>query len=150
MANVSNWKGSERKAARLFPGGVRRPRVGGTYALLADDVCWGAEKLLSHRRPPRIVKRCLNVSAGIGGVYIDCKKKAKSALFKEFIEVEKKYLRRKIDRLVLVTHRKGDHRQLVTVDDQFFGDLIRAWCAKYGLFSHEMMNEGVDKLLRST
>ena len=44
MANKSGWKDSERKAAKLFPGGKRRTRVGGgTYAEVADDVIWGPE-----------------------------------------------------------------------------------------------------------
>lgn len=136
----SNWKGTERMAAALFPGGKRRPRVGGTYALTADDVVWGPECLIHH--PPRVVKQFLHdgtdFTRSYPPVYIDAKKKKVSALVTEFDEVEAKYVRPKAcGRLVLVTHKKGQKRVLVTVADEFFKELIESWCRERGLVSRE-------------
>lgn len=137
--NTSNWKGSEVKAAKLFPGGRRRARVGGTYALVADDVIWGPERLLNGN-PPRVVK------AALGGKYSSCyievKKRSSCAVTTMFKTTEKKYRVGDDNRLVMVIHPKYDKRQYVMVADEFFAELIRAWCHACGLCVGEMQNEG--------
>lgn len=167
MANKSNWKSSEKKAAELFPGGIRRPRVGGTYAKIADDVIWGPELERTERvqikvkvkvrdpktgrkkstgktrkmmiTQPRVIKRgfCEEISP----IYIESKKRNKSETVRFFRESEKKYFQNTGDRLVLVQHVLGEHRQFATVDGDFFKELIRAWCMERNLFTEEINKE---------
>ena len=121
MANKSNWKGSEAKAALLFPGARRRTRVGGgTYALLADDIVWGPEVMATDGKS--ISK--MPMFPGAKPIYIDVKKRARIALVTEFKKAEKKYK----GCLILIAHKKNDSRQFVLVDDEFFSELIAAWC----------------------
>jgi hypothetical protein len=137
--NKSNWKGSEKKAARLFPGGTRRLRVGmGSYASVADDVVWGPEKILAHS----VEKLDLRGSEfSDPPVYIEVKKREKIEAVKLLKEAEAKYRRKSADRLVLVLHVKNDPRQFVLVPDEFFAAMLRSWCHERGHFLEEMGNE---------
>lgn len=136
MANKSNWKGTEKLAARLFPGGRRRTRVGGgSYAILADDVIWGLECDAENGRI-----RKLPIIDG-RAIYIDCKKKSVSGLVSEFKSILSKYRTSVRDRLILITHRKNEKQMLVTVDQDFFHELIRSWCRERDLFMQEIDSE---------
>lgn len=125
----SNWKGSERKAALLFPGGKRRLRVGAFSNLVsADDIKlhWCVEKKLGNQ-----IVKIPRVSAK-PGVYVDVKKKGKSSVVSEFKAMEAKYCKTKYKgRMLLITHLKGDNRQFVTMADEFFQEMFEAWYLKH-------------------
>ena len=133
MANKSNWKGSESKAAQLFPGAKRRLRTMGDWGIVADDVVWGPEHMeytqptTTTAKETRVVKEW--------GVYIEVKKRSKSFLTNLFYEMKEKYARLKGNALVLVVHLKGNRQQLVIVEGDFFKELIEAWAAKKKLRS---------------
>lgn len=147
MANKSNWKGTESKAAALFPGGKRRHRVGlGDYYLIADDIVWGHEHIESEKIPGkngkrawtqrRVVKNRLQQTGGEAEyppVYIDAKKKTKTFLHTEFTRILDKYTRGGEGRLVIVRQKFNDKLILVTVDGDFFEELIEAWCVQKGV-----------------
>lgn len=142
MADKSGWKHSERMAAGLFPGGRRRIRTGGggDYALRADDVIWGPEGFQDSRagRPSRIVKLA---QGKVPAIYIEVKKKGVSAHAKEFFDEEKNYRRSPREHLVYILHLKGRKRQLVTVSDAFFKELLACWCERKGILNEKGVRE---------
>jgi hypothetical protein len=146
--NTSNWKGSEAKAAKLFPGGRRRTRVGGgTYALVADDVIWLFREKTIPGKNPRVVKKTIHAADPIPPLYIEVKKRASSQMVTTFRQSEKKYFTDSHDRLVLVTHVKGERRQFVMMDDTFFHELLLSWCRERGLCVKEMASENDSSII---
>ena len=125
----SNWKGSERKAAKLFPGGSRRLRMGAFSSMVsADDIRleWCKEIKIGNRivKVPRVSAK--------PGVYVDVKKKATTSLVTGFDAMEEKYCTSKYGgRMILITHKKGDSRQLVTMADEFFKEMFDAWHTRH-------------------
>jgi hypothetical protein len=106
-------------AAMLFPGAVRRPRVGGTYALTADDVVWGAERRVGNR----VIKNGSTL-LGDAPVYIEVKKHKASAMAAEYWRSRSKYAQTSADELILVTHVLRSKRLLVTMSDRLFARLL--------------------------
>jgi hypothetical protein len=144
LANTSNWKGTEHKAAKLFPGGRRRTRVGGgTYALIADDVIWGPEVQIGDK----VFKYPLITLDGhrVPPLFIECKKRTAISTVSEFKKAESKYrpLYKGVEggdrpaELVAVFHVKNDHRQYVLVSDSFFKELLRCWILEHNIFNPE-------------
>lgn len=137
--NRSNWKGSETKLAKLFPGGKRRTRVGGgTYAEVADDVIWLFKERRRSGKTPRIIKLAIEIPAGLVAkyiypIYIESKKRARCELVSFFKTSEKKYFQCPEDRLALGIHVKHDPRLFVMVDERFFKELIEHWYYSKGL-----------------
>lgn len=138
MANKSNWKYTEKKAARLFPGGRRRPRVGGDYSMLADDVIFGPEIARSEGGKTWVEKLPLK---GMGGrlilppVFIECKKRKAVKAISDYRRTEAKYIRlyqkpegeKAGANLVMVFHVLREQRQFVMLSDSFFHELFSAW-----------------------
>ena len=88
----------------------------------------------------------------VGPVYIEVKKRTRvSEAIKMHRDAEAKYCQKGAGiagrpaggHVVLVQHAKGQQVQYVTVRDDFFRELIRAWCEKYDLFTKEMDQERV-------
>ena len=76
-------------------------------------------------------------------LYVEVKKRAKCETASIFKKTEKKYFTRKDDRLVLIQHLKFDKRQFVTVSDEFFKELLSAWCVQNGILIEDFVEEHV-------